>query len=148
MPLVFFTFIRVLRQAWRLDLTDKSPPDPLLTPSPRPLLAPSSPPPPGRRRTATRRGRTRRRMPSWTPSPGTWRACWRTTPPRKGRKRNTRPRSPRKRRRRTRRRSSRTSSACCRRMRMRRRSSRTSSWTPLTPLCPPLMDRISPPTGP
>eukprot|EP00976_Prorocentrum_cordatum_P059114 1175335-Prorocentrum_minimum.AAC.1 len=31
MPLVCFTIDRALRRAWRLDLTDKSPPDPLRT---------------------------------------------------------------------------------------------------------------------
>eukprot|EP00959_Pyramimonas_sp_CCMP1952_P333189 6976892-Pyramimonas_sp.AAC.1 len=34
MPPVFFTFSRVLRRTGRLDLTDKSPPDPLQTPLP------------------------------------------------------------------------------------------------------------------
>eukprot|EP00959_Pyramimonas_sp_CCMP1952_P342699 7179546-Pyramimonas_sp.AAC.2 len=37
MPLVFFTLRRVLRQAWCLHLTVKSPPDPLWTPSASPI---------------------------------------------------------------------------------------------------------------
>eukprot|EP00959_Pyramimonas_sp_CCMP1952_P172036 3594774-Pyramimonas_sp.AAC.1 len=38
MPQVFFTFSRVLRRAWHPHLTDKSPPDPLRTPSGPPLV--------------------------------------------------------------------------------------------------------------
>eukprot|EP00959_Pyramimonas_sp_CCMP1952_P112505 2352293-Pyramimonas_sp.AAC.1 len=48
MPLVLFTFGRVLRRDWRLHLTDTSPPDPLRTSSGRYLSRGVKPPGPGR----------------------------------------------------------------------------------------------------
>eukprot|EP00976_Prorocentrum_cordatum_P023562 479623-Prorocentrum_minimum.AAC.1 len=44
MPLVFFTSSRVLRRAWRLHLTDTSPPQLLSKPSASTPYTPSTPP--------------------------------------------------------------------------------------------------------